>query len=237
MKAVILAAGRGQRFRDEGFSITKPLINYKGWPLIAHAIAQVGGSLEELMVISTPDVCAYLKTTYPEVKSIEVNTIQRGPGMTSLLVSGNMADNEKIFLIDCDVIFSDGCLSDFIISRRFKLDGKDPDAAILTTQVEGSTENYCSVTGVEDTVTSIDEKIVNGSGKVAVGCYYFKNFDELRRAVFNLYQESEDEVYISSVLKRFLRDGKVIISKDIPAEKWTPVGTPKELLEADNENE
>lgn len=239
MKVLILAAGKGQRFRDEGFTVSKPLIYYKGWPLIAHAIAQTGCAPSDIIIVGTPDVCAYIKAMYhDDVKVVEVDSIQRGPGMSAILAAGRIMDDEKIFVVDCDVLFDNNRLSNFITTRRAKLDGKDPDASILTTVIEGETENYCSINAVDDKVTSVEEKIVNGSGRIAVGCYYFKKFGEFRKSVFDVFLNiPEKEVYISSVLRDYLQEGLNVGYGEMEEKDWIPVGTPEDLREASDEDE
>lgn len=231
MKIVVLAAGRGQRFQDAGFTIAKPLISYGSKTLIEHAVLQTGHVPDSILVVGTVDVCTFLNSRFTGLRVIPVAVTQRGPAMSALLAGGFIEPSEEVFFVDCDVVFADNILSTFILQQACFSSSKD-DAAVLTTNIIGDISSYCSVQTLLASVTDVAEKLPGVGGRIITGCYYFKEWESFRAAVMLLSNSKAGEIYMSDVLKLFLHDAKVVTYTDIPADAWVSVGTPKELEEA-----
>lgn len=242
MKVLIMAAGLGQRFRNEGFEIPKPLIRYQNQPIIEHSIRQFYNiPREDIIVVGIPEVCFYMKGAHPEIRTVCVENTQQGPGMSALLAGGLIADSESVVVVDCDIIVSGTA------AQQFALDVASNSyigGALMYTTIEGNSSPYCSV-HLEDTpkkqpwalpdeVRILKEK-EGSSQKVAIGIYAFKRWFDFRRAVFQLACEDfTREVYMSRVLQYLMTDGgnQEVRATGIPLNMWTCLGTPRELAEA-----
>lgn len=244
MKIIILAAGKGQRYSDAGFTVPKPLIYYNGkclidWALQEFSVFENNGATD-VIVVGTLEVCRYVRSRYQGLVAIPVAVVQKGPAMSALLAGGFILPSESVVIMDCDVLFYGAHVS------IFSLDIKEQkvEAGLLVTRAKGDTTTYC---GVYPTVSSTDkgrlsievgnlvEKAVNAE-YVAVGVYGFKRWEDFREAVMRRHLQKSasenSEIYISHVLQSYLLESKQVYATKIPAEDWKPVGSPKELQNA-----
>lgn len=234
MKVIVLAAGKGQRFRDKGFVVQKPLLRYKEVPIISRVLYQLEQEMVDIIVVGTREVAAFLKDTLPELdKIITVDVTQNGPAMSAVLASSYVTNDEQVFIVDCDVLFKDNTLTDFI---ELKLSSHEA-ASILTTIVARNIEPYCSIVTAGSKVTSIHEKMAGQFGRIAVGCYYFRHWKDFLAGAREVNLSKDSEVFISDVLKTIVSTSRLVTYTDIPIDAWIPLGTPEELMEAQDEGE
>ena len=239
MKIIILAAGKGQRYRDGGFDIPKPLIRYKERPLIEWSLVQFPSQLTNVIVVGIPEVCHYVRGAHPEVRTVVVEHTQEGPAMSALLAGGFIAADESVVIVDCDVLFSQAHAATFAADLA-----EDPliDAGLLFTCIGGDTSAYCNVQLVDDEggsalrlgdrINALTEK-TGDSEFIAVGVYGFKRWSQFRTLTMRRYTCTElGEVYLSAVLQEYCATGKNVRGTVIAEEEWTPVGTPKEMQDA-----
>lgn len=241
MKLLIMAAGLGQRFRTEGFEIPKPLIRYKGQPIIEHSIQQFNDvPRHDIIVVGIPEVCYYMKGAHPEIRTVCVENTQNGPGMSALLAGGLISDNESVVLVDCDIIVSGGAAQQFCVNFA---GNAYIGGALMYTTVEGDSSPYCSVLleskpkkqtmTLADEVRLLEEK-TGTSQNIAIGIYAFKKWYIFRRAVMEIATANlNKEVYMSRILQYILTEDELEVrAAGIPLRLWTCLGTPRELAEA-----
>jgi dTDP-glucose pyrophosphorylase len=238
MKIIILAAGKGQRYRDGGFDVPKPLIRYKDRPLIEWSLMQFASQLNHVIVVGIPEVCYYVRGAHPEVRTVTVEHTQEGPAMSALLAGGFIAANESVVIVDCDVLFSQNHAATFAADLA---EDALIDAGLLFTCIGGDTSAYCNVQLVDedgsalrlgDRINALTEK-TGDSEFIAVGVYGFKRWREFITLVMRRYTCTErGEVYLSAVLQEYCAMGKNVRGTVIAEEEWTPVGTPKEMQDA-----
>jgi dTDP-glucose pyrophosphorylase len=238
MKALIMAAGLGQRFRKEGFEIPKPLIRYKDLPIIEHSLNQIPGiPRKDIIVVGIPEVCYYMKGAHPEIRTVQVEHTQNGPGMSALLAGGLIAEDESVVLIDCDIIISANAVQQFILDVA---GNNYIGGALMYTTVEGDSSAYCSLLiknkpvretmSLRTEVYGLEEK-TGSTPYIAVGVYAFKKWRSFRHHVFSMAcNDNAKEVYLSGVMAQMMRvDGQEVRATSIPLSMWTCLGTPKEL--------
>lgn len=265
MKVLVMAAGRGQRFRVEGFEIPKPLIRYEDIPLIEHTLNQLNGiQHSDIIVIGIPEVCHYVKGAHPDIRSIVVEHTQNGPGMSALLAGGFVDDNESVVLLDCDSFVRSDAVHHFIYnvarSPAPNLGEGGIGGFMLTTFKDGDTKAYCTVRVEEISIetigwlkspemetssytdnnaavaTVIQEKTGN-SNLIAIGVYAFKRWSLFRSTVLEFaYRNPDTEVYISRILSMIHDKGYQVNVDFVHPKAWVCLGTPRELYEAESVN-
>lgn len=242
MKILIMAAGRGQRFRTGGFEIPKPLIRYKDIPMIEWAIREFPQiPRHDIIIVGIPEVCHYVRGAHPEIRTVSVEYTQNGPAMSALLAGGLIRDDESFVMVDCDVILHKGHVQQFALdlAEDTRIEG-----GLIFTTIEGDSSAYCSITlkneyaepttRLANRVASLEEK-TGGSQHIAVGIYGFKHWRQFRANAMYLANSSFNELYISKVLQFMIKEGQGkcnIRGTWINEADWTCLGTPKEFEEA-----
>lgn len=223
MKIIVMAAGRGERYRKEGFTISKPLVEFKGKPMINHVISQFYGvaNFDDIIVVGTESVCNYIDLAFPTIKKVAVHTTQNGPGMSVLLAGGLIEDSEPVLLIDSDSILGSKTAKDMLPETGV---GK-----VACRYIEGSTLPYSTVTLNDDgSVESIEEK-TGRSSLICVGMYSFSSWESLRRSIARFTCCFPDkEVYIAPLM-----NSQPSI-KAVCVDQWVNLGTPSDLRQAMN---
>ncbi len=233
MKIIILAAGRGQRYREAGFDIPKPLINFKQKPFVLHAIEQFEVD-EDIIVVGTPEVCDYVRTRRRDMKVVVVEQTQRGPAMSALLAGGYIKDDEPVVIMDSDGIFDNQMAQRFVKEMFFT----KASVGVMFTEREGDNSPYCNLTidgemkpagSLRTRIDSVGEK-TGGSRYIAVGGYGFSKWEEFRGvAMYKATEPSDTEIYISSIIQYYIEKKFGVAGMYVPPELWTSLGTPAEL--------
>ena len=115
MKAVVLAAGRGQRLSETGPSLPKPLVPLAGKPLVGHtlhALAEAG--LERALVVTGHGERAVRQGAQEWARlpvDFALNSrFQRGASY-SLAAARDYCGDEPFLLVMCDHAFSPGLIA------------------------------------------------------------------------------------------------------------------------------
>lgn len=224
---VILAAGLGQRFVVEGFTVSKPLIEFRGTSFLAYTVhvahALVRG-MGRVIVVGTPAVARAAQYLQHVDASVTIEHTQPGPAASGLQAAALLSPDERVVFVDCDNIYSN---LDWVMSL--------PDSEFLTVSRElpnGSLENeFCNVLVKTERgascVTRISEKVSLTGAVYGTGVYGFRNFREFQRAAWRELHDAKREVPMSQVLSAV---GGVITPVFVKG--WLPVGTPAQLAAA-----
>ena len=227
MKILFMAAGRGERYRKEGFTISKPLIRYKDKAMIEHVIAQFGGlvHLDDMIVVGTKEVCEHVEIRYGKgLLTVPVLQTQNGPGMSALLAGGFIDPFEEVILVDSDSIVGDEAAESMVNSVG---------SSVLVRDHDGLTTAFSTVsTGIEDKVEDIQEK-TGHSYTICVGMYKFESWKKFVKSVCSLASIRDTEIFLSAVMKDRLLRGDVVRAVSVNPEDWINLGTPKDLTEAE----
>lgn len=227
MKILIMAAGRGERYRREGFTISKPLIQYGGRAMIDHVIDQVpldqcSIGTDDIIVVGTKEVCEYIDRIYSgTITTVEVLNTQNGPGMSALLAGGYIGQDESVVLMDSDSIVGYQATEDVVFT-----DGN----VVLVRDHDGVTTAFSTVSVDDGLVSDIQEK-TGHSYTICVGMYKYARWSDFVTSVCKLRFSSDKEVYLSAVMADLLLIGEEIkaVSTD---EDWINLGTPGDLMKA-----
>lgn len=225
---VILAAGRGERFVTEGFTVPKPLIEFHGLPLIRHSIhvaLELRRGSGKLIVVTTPTVADQIGPRYGVDHVVAVSVTQRGPAASALLAMAHLPSFEPVIFMDCDNYYP---VEDRTWTSEVPWGCDLITAAPVPTGLKRT--DFCNLRLHEDdTVFDIAEKrALGGNSLVATGVYGFRSAEAFQRqALTELLHGGGDEVPMSKIMP-------LIDLRAVRVQSWLPVGTPSQLMEAKN---
>jgi capsule biosynthesis phosphatase len=236
MNVIIPIGGVGQRFRDEGYLMPKPLINVLGKSMIYRVIDTLDiDSKDTIYIVYHNHLKEFnfedlIKFYFPKknIQFIPLDYMTKGAAET-VLNCLNTLDNKKLnenfLLLDCDTFYEDNIIESFKQSPNKNLihyhtdTNPDPIFSYIKTNHKGQ-------------VTEIKEKI-KISNKANTGAYGFES-GYLLKKYCNQVLDLNSELYISHVYNEMLKDNIEIYGKEIF--EFNCVGTPLQLQIYCNQN-
>ncbi|MBS7615526.1 NTP transferase domain-containing protein [Candidatus Bathyarchaeota archaeon] len=232
MKAVILAAGEGQRLRPLTLTRPKHMIQVAGKPLLEHLleVLKKAGFTDILMIVNykAERITEYfgdgeklgLKIKYVFQK--EIRGTANAFGTAENKVEGD-------FL----AVYGDLLISPDVIKAALKLHCNENPAVTMTVLHVERPEQY----GVLETRGARVVKIMEKpSAKVAAGkpinagIYVFSQ--EIFEAIKQTKDSSRGEQEITDSIQMLIKSGKKVVAAEISSGDWRDVGRPWDLLEA-----
>lgn len=224
--------GLGNRFRDEGYHLPKPLINVLGKPMLFWLLDNLDLSeIEQVIVPYTTVLDSYsfqtqLRDRYSHVdfKFIPLNHPTRGAAETVHIALDNLDDESlerNIMLMDCDTFYFDN-----IIQKYQNCQFKNNIFYFIDTQEQAI---YSYITHQLGLVVDIAEK-KKISDNANCGVYCFESGKLLKQYCGQLLQAEQTqkgEYYISGVYQLMLKDQTAIGT--IRVADFHCVGTPLQL--------
>jgi capsule biosynthesis phosphatase len=232
MNIIIPLGGLGKRFKKDGYIHPKPLINILGKPMIFHVLDNlILNKDDNLFLIYNKELNKYnfntlLKNKYSYIHLIELNKQTEGATETILIGLNNISNNllnRKFILLDSDTFYNINIIKIFEKEEKnlifsFKDNQENPIFSYLTVN-----EN--------NIITDIKEK-VKISDYANTGCYCFNNGNILKKyceKVIDNNIRTQNEFYISCVIKEMLNDKHIIKNHIIHTDDFSCVGTPLQL--------
>ena len=228
MNIIIPIGGVGQRFKDEGYDLPKPLISALGKPMIYHVI----GSLyleptDTIHIVYHNHLKEFnfetlIKFYFPKIniKFISLDYLTKGAAETVLRGLETFTEeelNDNVLLLDCDTFYNDDIVAGYKSAPTknaiFYFNSTDSNPIY----------SYINLDGI--TVTDIKEKI-KISDNANTGAYGFESGAELKQYCSKILG-LDKEVYISCVYEEMLKDSKTIVGSKI--DSFNCVGTPLQL--------
>ncbi len=233
MKAILIAAGKGERL--EPLTLTRPkcLIPIAGSPLIEHHIQSLSKlGIREIGVVVNymeKQVCDFLGNGSKYGVRIEYARQKELDGTAHGLGAAERLVGDENFL----AIYAD-LLTDLNSLRKLKNSfskGK-ADGAMAVTRVQNASA-YGAVAVRSGRVTRITEKPArqSGSGLINAGVYSFKPeiFEYISKTKPN---PTRGEYELTTSIQMMIDDGLKVIAEEIASKEWIDIGQPWDLLEA-----
>jgi capsule biosynthesis phosphatase len=228
MNIVIPIGGVGQRFKDEGYDLPKPLISVLGKPMIYHVINSLDLENTDIVYIVYHNhlkefnfetlIKFYFRNV--NIKFVSLDYLTKGAAETVLRGLETFTEdklNDNVLLLDCDTFYSDDIIGKYKSQSNkntiFYFNSTDPKPI------------FSYITLENNKVTDIKEKI-KISDNANTGAYGFESGAELKQYC-NKVLGLDKEVYISCVYEEMLKDGKAISGTEIV--NFNCVGTPLQL--------
>ena len=221
MAIVIPCAGRSSRFPN-----TRPkylLTMHTGKLMIENAVDPYLDQDVHIVILKEHDekynVSSVIEKLYGSNKNVRLHILDEetaGPAETVYKVSKTLADNEPLFIKDCDSFFKGDFRKDnhiCVVDLRKNLD---------ITKVAAKS---FAVTNNQMMITNVVEKSVV-SNYICVGGYGFENAKEFNNA-FEKILDSENEIFVSHVIK-YMLDSKNFVANEVT--DYIDVGTYNEFV-------
>jgi hypothetical protein len=100
-------AGLGQRFRDEGYALPKPLIDVSGMPMVMRAVRDLPPAERQTFIVHPDHVREHaidvrLKEFFPAATVIVAPGLTAGQACTVRLASAAVSQDEEVLIAACD---------------------------------------------------------------------------------------------------------------------------------------
>ena len=212
MNIIIPIGGIGQRFKDEGYDLPKPLISALGKPMIYHVI----GSLyleptDTIHIVYHNHLKEYnfetlIKFYFPNknISFISLDYLTKGAAETVLKCLETFSEDkikENVLLLDCDTFYEEDIISKYKSSKNknviFYFNDTNPEPIYSYINIDDNQR-----------VISIKEKIKT-SDNANTGAYGFESGVELKQYCTEILGLNK-ELYTSCVYEKMLEGNKEI---------------------------
>lgn len=236
LQILIPMGGLGQRFRDEGYTTPKPLIEVNGTRMFLRALRSFDAieCEKSLMFVVRKDaedeygLATSIGEILPEAKVVMLDHNTAGAAQTALVARDVIDPEEPLVIMDCDFEFSSQEYFDYI---RDIIAGAAYDGVLLGFTSDNPRYSYAKL-GSDGFVSETAEKVVI-SDCALWGAYCFASgrlfMDYADRMIAQGLSATHKEYYISYVYSEMIADGrKIRLAK---ADDFHSFGTPVELNE------
>lgn len=235
--------GLGQRFRNEGYSVPKPLIDVQGTPMFVRALNsfnEYDGPKQHVFVIRQDAEDEYGLATQiakiiPDAKISLLQADTRGAVETCLAARSHIDPGLPLVVMDCDFSFTSALYFEKV---RSLVQDSYYSGVLLSFDSDWDRYSYARTNEYGDVVETAEKQVI--SNNALAGAYCFGSGKIFLDAADDLMQkpisDSMKEYYISLLYNKLLRDGnRVALAK---VDTFDSFGTPEELTTflADNEN-
>lgn len=229
-------AGEGSRFKKEGWTTPKPLIELNGMPLFKHAISSVladGINLKYSFIVRQEHIDEYkidegIKSFQPDANIFSVLKTTRGAVETCLMAESAIADDDAVIVMDCDLEFRSKKFIEIIKEILAQPMEEANGGALVSFESNEPRYSYAAL-GEDGYVTRTAEKEVI-SNHALCGAYFFstgKRFKQIAHQLLNEPEFKKPEYYVSLLYNYLLADGEKV--RLAPMEEYYSYGTPEEL--------
>lgn len=242
MNIIIPLAGSGNRFKEDGYTVPKPLIPVLGEPMIFHVIRSLQLQEDDVIYIvysKELESHQFQSIVYKEFHDLHIHFIPiqhptRGAAETVLCGLQSIQNLwHKTILVDGDTFYGSDILGFSRQDNRFA-EGN----IIFHFKDEGNQPIYSYIDIAKDGyVMNIKEK-ERISDCACTGAYVFRNGELLKthcERVLNTDSRSAGEFYISDIYRSMLQGGEKVGA--IHIEDFSCVGTPTQLKQYCMEND
>lgn len=222
MNIVIPAAGRGQRFRDAGHLLPKPLIDVAGKTMISRVIASLLPSGEHRVIAAVPPGTPEMY----DVEQVVINKTTDGAARTVALAI-HMAQldlNEPLLVSNSDQIV------DFDIGEFLRMAHGHDGSLVVFHAPDGSPKWSYARTRQRRVLEVAEKRPI--SEYATAGIYYWTRTADFLYSATEMIEADDRtnrEFYVAPTYNYMVRDGASITSYIVPAAAFHSMGTPEDL--------
>ena len=235
---LIPLGGRGKRFQEAGYKISKPFIRLdeetivekscKSFPTAKNWIFMINKS-----IIKNKKNIETIKKIHKSSKTYLINDTN-GQLETCFLAEKFIDKKKSIFIASCDyiTIFNTKYWVKFI--KTYK-----PDVVIWTYKLKDLKINnysnfaYCKIKKKNKIISIREKTIISKNPKndhMVVGSFWFRNFSLIKKCYKHAKKKNDrinNEYYIGNSINNLIKQGKKVLNFEI--KKWISLGDPFEL--------
>ncbi|MEM2321404.1 MAG: sugar phosphate nucleotidyltransferase [Candidatus Bathyarchaeia archaeon] len=231
MKAVILAAGEGQRLRPLTHTRPKHMIPVGGRPILEHLIdaLRVSGIEEIIFVVNYREdiIRGYFGDGSKHGVKLRYVRQREVSGTATAILSVKDYVSEPFLAINGDILVSSDAIR-LVINRA---DLKESEAVLAAVRVSRPEQFGVLKVKGEELTDIIEKPALNmPSDLVNAGIYVFSPgiFDYIERTE----PAERGEVEITDSIRLLIKENKRVLVVEILRENWLDIGRPWDLLEA-----
>jgi dTDP-glucose pyrophosphorylase len=226
--------GLGQRFRDQGFTLPKPLIEIHGQPMFLNALSSFNsyvGEKKHLFVVRQDAEDEYrlatqIKQLLPDSQITMLQKNTHGATETCLLARKLIDPALPLIIMDCDFNFTS---KEYFQKVTDLTQHGAYDGLLLSFESDWDRYSYALVDDKGMVVETAEKRVI--SSNALAGAYCFRSgslFLETADKLLNQpISEQMREYYISYLYNILIeQDGRVALAK---VDQFNSFGTPEEL--------
>jgi len=233
-------AGKGSRFKTEGYRVTKPLIQVNKKPMVVAAAESFPAADRWIFLVRDTElqkhpIEASLRRYYSDCHVVSVDHDTSGQAATCLLAESLLDSEAELFIASCDY-------QNIFQSKNWQkiLDDPSIDGAIWTYRLGSQlTKNpnafaYCQTAEDGLAVTRVVEKktISDQPGKdpMVVGSFWYRRSSDFVRGAKKMIERGitvNGEHYVGTSINTLIEEGRKFVIFDI--DQWISFGDPFEL--------
>jgi len=229
MNILIPMAGEGSRFKKEGYTFPKPLIEVNGKPMIQCVVENLDFDANYIFLVRSEHLSKYniesvLRfVTNERYDIVTVESLTEGAACTALLAKDLIDSDEELLIANSDQII-EYSKENFNTVRRFT----NFDASVFTFRAVHPKWSFVK-TNSRGVVTEVAEK--NPISDIATcGVYYYRKGSDFVKYAERMIEKNtrvNDEFYIAPVYNELILDEKILIPFFV--DKMHGLGTPEDL--------
>ncbi len=222
MNIVILMAGAGKDFEEQGHSYPKYLLEIQNKPIIqrvVESLKNLGSNV--ICIIRKEDQERFflgdmMKILCPEVKVITVENLTKGAVCTALFAIEDINNDEELLVLNGDQLIKANLFTAIADFRNRKLDG-----GIVTFKSVHPRWSFAALDAEGLVVETSEKRPI--SDNATAGCYYYAKGSDFVRACFSVIEkdaETQGFYYISATYNELILEQKKIGIFEIPRKDY-----------------
>ncbi|WP_457742135.1 bifunctional sugar-1-phosphate nucleotidylyltransferase/acetyltransferase [Thermococcus sp.] len=225
MKAVVLAAGKGERLKPLTDDRPKVILRVANRPIIEYVLENLYHLVDEFVIVVRYKKEKIIETLGDEFGGKPITYIEQlpGEGTAKAIESARESVEEEFIVANGDIYFEEEAVRELVSAFR----REKADAAVVVKHFE-DLSHFGKVEIRDGTVLGITEKPGKVSGYVNLGIYVFRSsvFDFISKT--KLSERGEYE--ITNTINLMIKAGLKVLA--VPYEGyWNDIGRPWNLLE------
>ena len=228
MNIIIPIGGKGERFKNKGYNISKPLIKIFDKEMILYVLdnLKINENDNIFIIYYNLEQTNFIQKKYPLINFIKINYQTKGASETIMLGLEkiiNMTNNKKCVLLDCDTFYTEDVLN---LYRNI-----NDNAVFYTLNYDNNPiYSYIKLNKNQQVISIIEKQKI--SDYANTGIYCFNDIDELyyySKYVVDNNINNNNECYISCIIDVMINDKLIFHGIKINSNYVFNVGTPEQL--------
>lgn len=222
MNIVVLMAGAGKDFEEQGHSYPKYLLEIHNKPIIQRVVESLRNLGDNIICIIRKEdqekffLGDMMKILCPQVKVITVENITKGAVCTALFAIEEINNDDELLVINGDQLIKSNLYQAIADFRKRNLDG-----GILTFKSVHPRWSFVALDENGLVIETSEKRPI--SNNATAGCYYYAHGKDFVNACFNVIEKDESlngMYYISSTYNEMILEQKKIGVFEIPRKDY-----------------
>lgn len=228
MNIIIPIGGKGERFKNKGYTISKPLIKIFNKEMILYVLdnLKINKNDKVFIIYYNLEQTNIIQQKYPLINFIKINYQTKGAAETIMLgleKIKNMTNNKKCVLLDCDTFYTEDVLN---LYRNI-----NDNAVFYTLNYDNNPMySYIKLNDNRQVISIIEKQKI--SDYANTGIYCFNDINELyyySKYVVDNNINCNNECYISCIIDVMINNKLIFSGIQINSNYVFNLGTPEQL--------